>query len=162
MDSDTVLEHAIFRLSPRRSRCELFISGNGKTEKIASGFLKPFITHLKVAAEQAASAASSVKLEVDRRKNDGTWFKKGTVERFVRFVSTPEILELVNAFGAENLQLEGAKRVYLQVICSLSLVGFVSNVFYHFLNLQNLPISGYRRSTFWSIGYVLCMLFKAA
>ncbi|CAL9202008.1 unnamed protein product [Musa hybrid cultivar] len=114
MDSDTVLEHAMFRLSPRRSRCELFISGNGKTEKIASGFLKPFITHLKIAAEQAARAASSVKLEVERRKNDGTWFKKGTVERFVRFVKTPEILELVNAFDAENLQLEGAKRVYLQ------------------------------------------------
>lgn len=59
----------------------MFVSGNGKTEKIASGFLKPFITHLKIAAEQAARAASSVKLEVERRKNDGTWFKKGTVER---------------------------------------------------------------------------------
>ncbi|XP_010939875.1 uncharacterized protein [Elaeis guineensis] len=114
MDSDTPLDYALFQLSPRHSRCELIVSGDGKTEKLASGLLKPFTTHLKVAEEQASQAVSSIKLEVERRKNGRTWFNKGTLERFVRFVSTPEVLELVNTFDSEMSQLEGARRIYSQ------------------------------------------------
>ncbi|XP_065008466.1 uncharacterized protein LOC108952111 isoform X1 [Musa acuminata AAA Group] len=114
MNSDTSLDCAVFKLSPRRSRCELFVSGNGKTEKIASGFLKPFITHLKVADEQAARVDKSIKLELEKSHDAGSWFNKGTLERFVRFVSTPEVLESANTYYAEMLQLEGARRIYAQ------------------------------------------------
>ncbi|XP_064950004.1 uncharacterized protein LOC135599150 isoform X1 [Musa acuminata AAA Group] len=114
MNSDTPLDYAVFQLSPRRSRCELFVSGNGKTEKLASGFLKPFIAHLKVAEDQAAQAGNSIKLEVERAKNSSSWFKKGTLERFVRFVSTPDVLESANTYDAEMAQLEGARRIYSQ------------------------------------------------
>ncbi|XP_010261738.1 PREDICTED: uncharacterized protein LOC104600482 isoform X2 [Nelumbo nucifera] len=114
MKSDTLLDYAVFQLSPKRSRCELFVSGDGKTEKLASGLLKPFATHLKVAEEQLAQAAPSIKLEVEKHISSGTWFTKGTLERFVRFVSTPEVLELVNTFDAEMSQLEAARRIYSQ------------------------------------------------
>ncbi|XP_058078709.1 uncharacterized protein LOC131227036 [Magnolia sinica] len=114
MRSDTPLDYAVFQLSPRRSRCELFVSGEGKTEKLASGLLKPFVTHLRVAEEQVAQAVQSIKLEVEKRRNAGTWFTKGTLERFVRFVSTPEVLELVNTYDAEMSQLEAARRIYSQ------------------------------------------------
>lgn len=63
------------------ARCELFISSGGSTEKLASGLIKPFVAHLKIAEEQVASAAQSVKLEVGRRKNAEAWFTKGTLER---------------------------------------------------------------------------------
>ncbi|KAF8401137.1 hypothetical protein HHK36_014441 [Tetracentron sinense] len=116
MKSDTPLDHAVFQLSPKRSRCELFVSGDGNTEKLASGLLKPFVTHLKVAEEQLVQAVQSIKLEVEKSKNAGTWFTKGTLERFVRFVSTPEVLELVNTFDAEMSQLEAARRIYSQGI----------------------------------------------
>ncbi|KAA8541603.1 hypothetical protein F0562_022755 [Nyssa sinensis] len=85
MKSDTPLDYAVFQLSPERSRCELFVSSAGNTEKLASGLVKPFVTHLKVAEEQVALSVQSIKLEVERRKNAGTWFTKGTLERFVRF-----------------------------------------------------------------------------
>ncbi|KAI3904831.1 hypothetical protein MKW92_041058 [Papaver armeniacum] len=114
MRSDTLLDYAVFQLSPRRSRCELFVSSNGDTEKLASGLLKPFLTHLTVAEEQARQAVQSIKLEIEKRKNEGIWFTKGTIERFVRFVSTPEVLELVNTFDAEMSQLEAARKIYLQ------------------------------------------------
>ncbi|OAY76431.1 hypothetical protein ACMD2_08296 [Ananas comosus] len=114
MDSDAPLDYALFQLSPRRSRCELFVSGNGRTEKIASGFLKPFVTHLKVAEEQAAHASQSIKLQVEKLGKGSAWFNKGTLERFVRFVSTPEVLDLVNTFDAETSQLEGARKIYSQ------------------------------------------------
>ncbi|XP_028106785.1 uncharacterized protein LOC114305854 isoform X1 [Camellia sinensis] len=114
MKSDTPLDYAVFQLSPRRSRCELFVSSAGNTEKLASGLVKPFVSHLKVAEEQVALAVQSIKLEVERRKNAETWFTKGTLERFVRFVSTPEVLELVNTYDAEMSQLEAARRIYSQ------------------------------------------------
>ncbi|KAL0341805.1 UNVERIFIED_CONTAM: COP1-interacting protein 7 [Sesamum calycinum] len=114
MKSDAPLDYAVFQLSPKRSRCELFASSGGSTEKLASGLLKPFVANLKVAEEQVASAAQSVRLEVGRRKNAEAWFTKGTLERFVRFVSTPEVLELVNTFDAEMSQLEAARRIYSQ------------------------------------------------
>lgn len=62
-------------------RCELFVSYDGTTERLASGFVEPFVTHLKVAEEQVALAVKSIKLEVDRYKNAETWFTKGTLER---------------------------------------------------------------------------------
>ncbi|CAK9179840.1 unnamed protein product [Ilex paraguariensis] len=112
MKADWPLDYAVFQLSPRRSRCELFISSDGKSEKLASGLVKPFVTHLKVAEEQVALSVRSIKLEVERCKNAATWFTKGTVERFVRFVSTPEVLELVTNLDAEMSQLEAARRIY--------------------------------------------------
>ncbi|KAJ4959132.1 hypothetical protein NE237_026243 [Protea cynaroides] len=114
MKSDTPLDYAVFQLSPKRSRCELFISGDGTTEKLTSGLLKPFVAHLAVAEEQVARAVPSIKLEVEKHENAGTWFTKGTLERFVRFVSTPEVLGLVNTFDAEMSQLETAQRIYSQ------------------------------------------------
>ncbi|KAE9595877.1 hypothetical protein Lalb_Chr17g0343411 [Lupinus albus] len=114
MKSDTLLDYALLQLSPKRSRCELFVSSDGNTEKLSSGLVKPFLTHLKFAEEQVALAAQSIKLETERHKNAGTWFTKGTLERFVQFVSTPEVLEMVIKFDAEMSQLEAAQRIYSQ------------------------------------------------
>ncbi|VAH28002.1 COP1-interacting protein 7-like [Triticum dicoccoides] len=111
MEPDAPLDYALFQLSPRRSRCELVVSGSGRTEKIASGSVKPFVTHLRAAEEQAAAQPPqpAIRLQLDRR---AAWFSKGTLERFVRFVSTPEVLEMANTFDAEMSQLEGARKIY--------------------------------------------------
>ncbi|CAO2840307.1 unnamed protein product [Amaranthus hypochondriacus] len=114
MTSDVPIDYAVFQLSPRRSWCELLVSYDGTIEKVASGHVKPFVTHLKVAEEQFALAVKSIKLEVDRYKNAETWFTKGTVERFVQFVGTPEVLETVNTLDTEMSQLEAARRIYSQ------------------------------------------------
>ncbi|GAA0146444.1 hypothetical protein LIER_06396 [Lithospermum erythrorhizon] len=114
MKSDTLLDHAVFQLSPRRSRCDLFVFGKGKTDKLASGFVMPFVTHLKAAEEQIALSVQAIKLKVERCRNSKAWFTKGTLERFVRFVSTPEILEFVNTLDSEMSQLEAAQKIYSQ------------------------------------------------
>ncbi|KAL3528554.1 hypothetical protein ACH5RR_007876 [Cinchona calisaya] len=114
MKSDAPLDYAVFQLSPKRSRCELVVSSGRNTEKLASGLVKPFVAHLRAAEEQVAMSVRSIKLEVQRRQNAEMWFTKGTLERFVRFVSTPEILELANTFDAEMSQLESARRIYQQ------------------------------------------------
>ncbi|PON37703.1 COP1-interacting protein-like protein [Parasponia andersonii] len=107
MKSSIRLDSAVFQLTPTRTRCDLVISANGKTEKIASGLLNPFLAHLKTAQEQMAKGGYSISLEPEPG-NDASWFTKGTVERFVRFVSTPEVLERVYTLESEILQIEQA------------------------------------------------------
>ncbi|KAG0484518.1 hypothetical protein HPP92_008597 [Vanilla planifolia] len=89
------------------SRCDLVIVANGKTEKIASGLLNPFLSHLKTARDQIGKGGYSIKLVPDPAA-EAAWFTKDTVERFVRFVSTPEVLERVNTIESEILQIEDA------------------------------------------------------
>lgn len=114
MRSDTLLDYAVLQLSPKRSRCELLVSSDGITEKLASGLVKPYLDHLKAAEEQAAHPVQSIRLEIDRHRNAERWFTKGTFERFVQYVGMPEILEMVNTFDAEMSQLEAARKIYSQ------------------------------------------------
>ncbi|KAG7024854.1 hypothetical protein SDJN02_13673 [Cucurbita argyrosperma subsp. argyrosperma] len=93
MDPRTRLDHALFQLTPTRTRCDLVISGiGGATEKLASGLLQPFISHLKCAKDQISKGGYSITLRPVAGSN-ASWFTKGTLQRFVRFVSTPEVLE---------------------------------------------------------------------
>nr|KYP38067.1 hypothetical protein KK1_040714 [Cajanus cajan] len=119
------LDSAVFQLTPTRTRFDLVITLNGKKEKIASGLLNPFLAHLKAAQDQMAKGGYSIVLEPDGN-TDTSWFTKGTVESailkvpllvavisrpeflFVRFVSTPEILERVYTIESEILQIEEA------------------------------------------------------
>lgn len=72
-------------------RCDLIITANGKTEKIASGLLNPFLAHLKTAQDQIAKGGYSIILE-PKPGSDATWFAKGTVERFVLFFDASLII----------------------------------------------------------------------
>uniref|UniRef100_A0A453MMP9 COP1-interacting protein 7 n=2 Tax=Aegilops tauschii subsp. strangulata TaxID=200361 RepID=A0A453MMP9_AEGTS len=87
--------------------CDLIVIANGRKEKIASGLLNPFVAHLKAAQDQIAKGGYTILLEPDPGA-DAPWFTRGTVERFVRFVSTPEVLERVTTIESEILQLEDA------------------------------------------------------
>ncbi|KAM0941890.1 hypothetical protein DsansV1_C15g0132421 [Dioscorea sansibarensis] len=107
MRSEVRLDSAVFQLTPTRTRCDLVIISNGKTEKVASGLLNPFLAHLKAAQDQIVKGGYSITLEPDPNK-DAEWFTKGTIERFVRFVSTPEVLERVNTIESEIVQIEEA------------------------------------------------------
>ncbi|KHN05080.1 COP1-interacting protein 7-like isoform X2 [Glycine soja] len=108
MNTSTRLDLAVFQLTPTRTRFDLIITVNGKKEKIASGLLNPFLSHLKAAQNQMDKGGYSIVLEPPEGNTDTSWFTKGTVERFVRFVSTPEILERVYTVESEILQIEEA------------------------------------------------------
>uniref|UniRef100_A0A7I4C758 COP1-interacting protein 7 n=1 Tax=Physcomitrium patens TaxID=3218 RepID=A0A7I4C758_PHYPA len=116
MKSDVALDHAAFQLTPSRNRCELVVVWGEETERLASGLLKPFLVHLKAAEDQYATGTKEIKLVPPPGYGSATkpetsaWFTKGTIERFVRFVSTPEVLERVGTVEAEIIQLDGAIR----------------------------------------------------
>ena len=67
-------------------RCELFVSGGGVTEKLASGFLKPFLIHLRALKDQITSQTgreSVIRLDHPQNSNinAASWFTKGILDR---------------------------------------------------------------------------------
>ncbi|XP_042519050.1 COP1-interacting protein 7-like [Macadamia integrifolia] len=105
MDSSTRLEYALFQLTPTRTRCDLVVFAGGRSEKLASGLLEPFVSHLRCAKEQISKGGYSITLRAPTPA-DSAWFTKATLERFVRFVSTPEVLERFVTIEREILQIE--------------------------------------------------------
>ncbi|CAL0316706.1 unnamed protein product [Lupinus luteus] len=112
LDDDLILTRTVKsivvthnKLMSWRVEFDLVITAKGTKEKIASGLLQPFLSHLNAAKDQMAKGGYSIILEVDGR-GDATRFTKGTVERFVCFVNTPEILERVYTIESESLQIE--------------------------------------------------------
>ncbi|CAI9755151.1 unnamed protein product [Fraxinus pennsylvanica] len=103
MDSKTLLDYALFQLTPTRTRCDLVVFSGKKNEKLASGLVEPFVSHLKYAKDQIPKGGYSITL---RPPVDAPWFTKSTFHRFVRFVSTPEILERMVRIEREISQIE--------------------------------------------------------
>ncbi|MED6169161.1 COP1-interacting protein 7 [Stylosanthes scabra] len=105
MDPTTRLDHALFHLTPTRTRCDLVIAGGGVSERLASGLLEPFLSHLKTAKDQISKGGYSITLRPPSAPN-APWFTKATLQRFVRFVSTPEVLERIVTIEREIVQIE--------------------------------------------------------
>ncbi|TYI81763.1 hypothetical protein E1A91_D05G176400v1 [Gossypium mustelinum] len=104
MDSATLLDRALFQLTPTRTRFDLVLFYKGKNEKLASGLFEPFICHLKFARDQISKGGYSITLQPPAPATP--WFTKATFERFVRFVSTPAVLERFVTIETEILQIE--------------------------------------------------------
>ncbi|KAL2484036.1 COP1-interacting protein 7 [Forsythia ovata] len=105
MDSNALLDYALFQLTPTRTRCDLMVFSGKKNEKLASGLVEPFISHLKYAKDQIPKGGYSITLSPPI---DAPWFTKSTFQRFVRFVSTPEILERMVRIEREISQIESS------------------------------------------------------
>ncbi|KAK4857888.1 hypothetical protein QYF36_007703 [Acer negundo] len=106
MDSSTRLDYALFQLTPTRTRFDLVLFCRGNNEKLASGLFDPFISHLKFARDEISKGGYSINLRPPTQA--ANWFTKATFERFVRFVSTPAVLERFVSIEKEILQIEGS------------------------------------------------------
>nr|GLL22652.1 uncharacterized protein LOC109187300 [Ipomoea trifida] len=104
MDSRTCLDYALFQLTPTRTRCDLVIFAGKENEKLASGLLQPFLSHLKSAKDQISRGGYSITLRPSTPY--ASWFTKATLERFVKFVTTPEVLERFVTIEQEIMQIE--------------------------------------------------------
>ncbi|KAG5411128.1 hypothetical protein IGI04_007447 [Brassica rapa subsp. trilocularis] len=107
MKSSTRLDSVVFQLTPTRTRCDLLIIDNGKAEKIATGLLDPFLAHLKTAQDQVSKGGYSIVLK-PKDSDNAAWFTKATIQRFVRFVSNPDVLERVYTLETEIMQMREA------------------------------------------------------
>ncbi|KAG8364969.1 hypothetical protein BUALT_Bualt18G0053800 [Buddleja alternifolia] len=128
MDSTTLLDYALFQLTPTRTRCDLVIFAGKKNEKIASGLLEPFLSHLKSAKDQISRGGYSITLQ-PKTAYSSPWFTKATLERFVRFVSTPEVLERFVTIEREIDQIESSIESNEQANGTVDVQGIVSGTY---------------------------------
>lgn len=106
MDPLTYLEYALFQLTPTRTRCDLLLFSGKNKEKLASGLVEPFISHLKFFKDQISKGGYSITL---RPPNTSTfWFTKSTFQRLVRFINSPEVLERFMRLEREISQIENS------------------------------------------------------
>ncbi|KAH7416394.1 hypothetical protein KP509_14G089800 [Ceratopteris richardii] len=129
MDERTLLDFIELRLcSASSSRCELHISAEGQTEKLACGFLKTFLSHMRAAQNlYAASGGPALRLEGPEvfHAKRRPWFTKKTLERFVHYISAPEVLERVKTIEDELVQLEHVRSIQADSLPQVN-HGFVS------------------------------------
>ncbi|KAK3037915.1 hypothetical protein RJ639_031806, partial [Escallonia herrerae] len=85
--------------------CDLVVFAGNASEKLASGLLEPFLSHLKSAKDQISKGGYSITLQP---AVNAPWFTKATLERFVRFVNTPEVLERFVTIEKEIAQIESS------------------------------------------------------
>ncbi|PSS16202.1 Dentin sialoprotein [Actinidia chinensis var. chinensis] len=114
MDPRTRLDHALFQLTPTRTRCDLIVFAGGGSEKLASGLLEPFLSHLKCAKDQIQKGGYSITLQSPL--GNASWFIKATLQRFVRFVNTPEVLERFVTLEREITQIESSIQSNAQTV----------------------------------------------
>ncbi|GFZ04822.1 COP1-interacting protein 7 [Actinidia rufa] len=114
MDPRTRLDHALFQLTPTRTRCDLVVFAGGGSEKLASGLLEPFLSHLKCAKDQIQKGGYSIILQSPLA--NASWFTKATLQRFVSFVNTPEVLERFVTLEREIAQLESSIQSHTQTV----------------------------------------------
>ncbi|GMH05657.1 hypothetical protein Nepgr_007497 [Nepenthes gracilis] len=112
MESSARLDYVLFQLTPTRTRCDLVIFAGKWNEKLAHGLLEPFLSHLRSAKDQIAKGGYSITLKPPPTTSNATWFTKATLQRFVRFVSTPEVLERFVTIEREIEQIENSIRSY--------------------------------------------------
>ncbi|KAL3519692.1 hypothetical protein ACH5RR_017841 [Cinchona calisaya] len=79
MDSSTVLDHALLQLTPVRTRSDLVVVREGKSEKMASGLVEPFISHLKFAKDDITKGGYSITILPP--SPNASWFTKNTFQR---------------------------------------------------------------------------------
>ncbi|KAI3755805.1 hypothetical protein L1987_55611 [Smallanthus sonchifolius] len=96
MDSRMRLDYALFQLTPTRTRCDLIICAGDCKEKLASGLLEPFVSHLKFAKDEISKGGYSITLSAPA---SASWFTKSTLERFV---SLDEHLKKSAAFAYKH------------------------------------------------------------
>ncbi|KAM7250280.1 hypothetical protein ACFE04_022163 [Oxalis oulophora] len=78
MDSRTLLDYALFQLTPTRTRCELVIFCGENKENLASGLFQPFVTHLKSAGDQISKGGNeSAAVAGNSLKSNATYKSKG-------------------------------------------------------------------------------------
>lgn len=69
----------MFGILGKWKRCDLVVVSGGKTEKLASGLVEPFIAHLKFAKDQIPKGGYSIALRPP--STAASWFTKATFQR---------------------------------------------------------------------------------
>ncbi|KAF3793880.1 hypothetical protein EJ110_NYTH09172 [Nymphaea thermarum] len=120
---DGPLDYAAFKLSPDKKGYELFISYQGKDERVDLGYLEQIISYIPSAKEYFDQSNGTFKLQPAESPNRARWFTKRTLDRFFHIVGASESLKRAVELEHEMSQLEQARRFHLALYSELNVLG---------------------------------------
>ncbi|KAL3334497.1 hypothetical protein AABB24_030965 [Solanum stoloniferum] len=116
VDTDVLLEYVEFKIFPSQGRYETLMIYGDKVEAASSGLLKQLVLHSpKIKSLHSRGSDSSFKFKPLGNLSDAKWFMKSTLIRFLRIISSSDIIDVAKATVNEISQLEDARKFHLSL-----------------------------------------------
>ncbi|KAJ8548401.1 hypothetical protein K7X08_030870 [Anisodus acutangulus] len=116
VDSDVLLEYVEFQIFPSQGRYETRMCYGDKVEAASSGLLEQLVLHSpKIKSLHSKGSDSSFKFKPLGNLSDAKWFTKSTLIRFLRIISSSDIINVSKAMVNEISQLEDARKFHLSL-----------------------------------------------
>ncbi|TMW99619.1 hypothetical protein EJD97_002270 [Solanum chilense] len=116
VDADVLLEYVEFKIFPSQGRYETLMIYGDKAEAASSGLLKQLILHSpKIKSLHSKGSDSCFKFKPLGNLSDAKWFTKSTLIRFLRIISSSDIIDVAKAMVNEISQLEDARKFHLSL-----------------------------------------------
>ncbi|KAL3365654.1 hypothetical protein AABB24_010670 [Solanum stoloniferum] len=116
VDADVFLEYVEFKIFPSQGRYETLMIYGDKVEAASSGLLKQLVLHSpKIKSFHSKGSDSCFKFKPLGNLSDAKWFTKSTLIRFLRIISSSDILDVAKATVNEISQLEDARKFHLSL-----------------------------------------------
>ncbi|XP_009791479.1 COP1-interacting protein 7-like isoform X2 [Nicotiana sylvestris] len=116
VDADVLLEYVEFQIFPSRGRYEARTCYDKKVEAASSGLLEQLVLHSpKIKSLHYKGSDSSFKFKPLGNLSDAKWFTKSTLIRFLRIISSSDIIDVAKAMVNEISQLEDARKFHVSL-----------------------------------------------
>ncbi|XP_055829785.1 uncharacterized protein LOC129899043 isoform X2 [Solanum dulcamara] len=116
LDADVLLEYVEFQIFPRQGRYETRMCYGDKVEAASSGLLEQLVLHSpKIKSLHSNGADSIFKFKPLGNLSDAKWFTKSMLSRFLRIISSSDIINVAKAMVNEISQLEDARKFHLSL-----------------------------------------------
>ncbi|MCE0481258.1 hypothetical protein HAX54_038853 [Datura stramonium] len=116
LDADVLLEYIEFQILTSQGRYETRICYGEKVEAASSGLLEQLVQHSpKIKSLHSKGSDSSFKFKPLGDLSDAKWFTKSTLIRFLRIISSSDIIDVAKAMVNEISQLEDARNFHVSL-----------------------------------------------
>ncbi|KAK6786648.1 hypothetical protein RDI58_015173 [Solanum bulbocastanum] len=116
VDANVLLEYVEFKIFPSQGRYETLMIYGDKVEAASSGLLKQLVLHSpKIKSLHSKGSDSTFKFKPLGNLSDAKWFMKSTLIRFLRIISSSDIIDVAKATVNEISQLEDARKFHLSL-----------------------------------------------
>ncbi|KAL4291041.1 hypothetical protein GQ457_14G017760 [Hibiscus cannabinus] len=116
VDGCRPLDYATIQILPSENRYEACICNDNKVEKVGVGVLEKLLPHLPALDNLCTKGSNAdYKLQPPNNLNSSHWFTKSTFTRFLRLVSSTELVDTAKGIEGEISLLEETRKFHLSL-----------------------------------------------
>ncbi|KAL3025955.1 hypothetical protein AAZX31_04G206000 [Glycine max] len=116
VDATATLDYVSIQIFPNQNRYEAFVCKGKQSDKVAAGHLEHLLPHLPAINDLYAEGFdTNFDLKLPENLHGAEWFSKATVQRFLHFVSSPDLIHVISSILDEMSQLEDSKKFHVSL-----------------------------------------------